>query len=791
MSAGIFDDFVQDSEDEYAGLLELPDKIGGSRTVGALSPPPETRVAIAADHTGQIHAETPSNQIESSITPLSKELEPTSVAAFSNLPRPTIPPVASSSSSTQNIASGPGSRPRPRPAYKGVKAIDAAASVTTTSHSTPSMPIAPSLEQHSTHIPNKDEVYTAPVHINAASSSPSPPGNKEKAAVQDGVFENTYAQDIAERAKMRSRTAKLNAKQSVSAALDNVIDVSSDLDDSYLRPPVRVRKVPPAARPKKTPASANANKRKKTSHASDESEHLTLPAPTSDISLNMGSQLPPSDPPPPSTATVPRSTSPVERDIDDDALTPLSSPIPLPPVRKRKRALAVAPFDDDVDELNIMPPPPPPFCASPSPSPVAPDVSVHAPQSRIAGEVAANKSSSKGKARAVEDDDSYAEGSVAGSSSVSKKQTQKSKQKTKKSRGDEFEDRDGDDDPAPKSVRRSRKKPGDDDSEDDWIGDSPAKARSKAKTKSKAPSKKKIKDGATSPKKVEVVIEVQKSSSTTKGKGKGNGAKPSKSKELIVDEQRASRLGSPEPIPPLATEAEREPAPAAAGGDRVSASPPLEIPAGRTSRTKGKKRTLVISDDEDDGDAPGELTVSPTKKARREPAKGRKSAPGPGALRRPNAEDASGGAKENITPGTTSYTQPPTSSKPPTTPVPTFSGSNRAYSIPKSTPMSELLRKVNSLPGSPFASTRPTYSPYLKSSKSLLKKIAPLHTNRGTPPPPPPRLPPPKKSKKQEELEERWEMELEDTIEGWYTLPEEERAALRRAKRDAELGFED
>ena len=40
-------------------------------------------------------------------------------------------------------------------------------------------------------------------------------------------------------------------------------------------------------------------------------------------------------------------------------------------------------------------------------------------------------------------------------------------------------------------------------------------------------------------------------------------------------------------------------------------------------------------------------------------------------------------------------------------------------------------------------------------------------------------------------MEERWETELEESIEGWFCLPEDERAALRRAKRDRELGYED
>lgn len=126
--------------------------------------------------------------------------------------------------------------------------------------------------------------------------------------------------------------------------------------------------------------------------------------------------------------------------------------------------------------------------------------------------------------------------------------------------------------------------------------------------------------------------------------------------------------------------------------------------------------------------------------------------------------------------------------------TPKLTMTNRSYTIGggrSSLPMSELLKKVNSQPGSPFSSPRPAYSPYAKTSKSLLRKIAPLHPIRRTPPPPPPRPPPPKKSKKQLELEEKWEMELEESVEGWYCMPEEERATLRRAKRDAEMGFED
>lgn len=40
-------------------------------------------------------------------------------------------------------------------------------------------------------------------------------------------------------------------------------------------------------------------------------------------------------------------------------------------------------------------------------------------------------------------------------------------------------------------------------------------------------------------------------------------------------------------------------------------------------------------------------------------------------------------------------------------------------------------------------------------------------------------------------LEEKWELELEDSVPGWYALTDEERATWRRAKKDKELGFDD
>ncbi|KAG8213271.1 hypothetical protein J3R82DRAFT_11744 [Butyriboletus roseoflavus] len=109
---------------------------------------------------------------------------------------------------------------------------------------------------------------------------------------------------------------------------------------------------------------------------------------------------------------------------------------------------------------------------------------------------------------------------------------------------------------------------------------------------------------------------------------------------------------------------------------------------------------------------------------------------------------------------------------------------------PKLTPMSELIRRVNSQPSSPFPNASRTYTPLLKSSRTMLSRIAPLHPNRRTPPPPMPRPPPPKKSKKQLEMEEWIEEELSETVDGWSCLTDEERKALRKARIDAELGYE-
>jgi hypothetical protein len=103
--------------------------------------------------------------------------------------------------------------------------------------------------------------------------------------------------------------------------------------------------------------------------------------------------------------------------------------------------------------------------------------------------------------------------------------------------------------------------------------------------------------------------------------------------------------------------------------------------------------------------------------------------------------------------------------------------------------MTEIIKKANSATGR--RSGVKSYSSFMKGSRTVLRKIAPLHASRKAPPPLPPKPPPPKKTKKQLDLEEKWEEELEETIEGWAALSSQERELLRKQKRDMEMGYED
>ena len=177
-------------------------------------------------------------------------------------------------------------------------------------------------------------------------------------------------------------------------------------------------------------------------------------------------------------------------------------------------------------------------------------------------------------------------------------------------------------------------------------------------------------------------------------------------------------------------------------------------------------------------------------------------------------------SQENVRPGSsgsiggaTSKPKPPPPKSPPVTnhsnSKPVTTSLTSRYTIAskaKSTPMSELIKRVNSLPQTPSpggkdkaqyfprTASGAAYSPYAKASRSFLSKIAPLHPNRRTPPPPLPPPPPRKKTKKEIEREERWEEELIENVGGpgaWSCLSEEERKEMKRAKWAMEMGVDD
>ncbi|KAK0469735.1 uncharacterized protein EV420DRAFT_1496285 [Desarmillaria tabescens] len=222
---------------------------------------------------------------------------------------------------------------------------------------------------------------------------------------------------------------------------------------------------------------------------------------------------------------------------------------------------------------------------------------------------------------------------------------------------------------------------------------------------------------------------------------------------------------------------------------------------GKTGQSKAKAKTVILSDDEDTPEqlsASARLDLDDVVMEAEEPEKQTAPETGPAGT---DGETAKECDKENIQPKPSRVEAEEKSTMHDSNTPRVKSSLTSRYSIAprfKSTPMSELIRRVNSLPSSPFPVGRPgqsipgtAYSPYLKSSKSTLSRIAPLHPNRRTPPPPLPPPPPPKKTKKEKEREEQWEEELIEEVGGmteWVSMTDVERREMRRMRREREMG---
>ncbi|KAF5359691.1 hypothetical protein D9756_003084 [Leucocoprinus leucothites] len=223
---------------------------------------------------------------------------------------------------------------------------------------------------------------------------------------------------------------------------------------------------------------------------------------------------------------------------------------------------------------------------------------------------------------------------------------------------------------------------------------------------------------------------------------------------------------------------------------------------------KGKRRMIIASDDEDDGN--GDPIVEDPQAPFPEPEEhqkesGKLSTEGDAAKVADHLQD-----DRNILRATKARDSPPDGDtelapqqRHETPSMGKYPSLASRYTIaPKSqtSGMSELIRRASSHVNSPFVTpsrrgsplARSVYSPLLKSSRRSLSRIAPLHPNRRTPPPPKPPPPPKKKSKKEQELEERWEEEIIEEIGGvteWLALSEAEKKDLKRMKRDREMGY--
>ncbi|KAK7690762.1 hypothetical protein QCA50_005861 [Cerrena zonata] len=547
-----------------------------------------------------------------------------------------------------------------------------------------------------------------------------------------------FSLGVAERAKLASRSRSAKTKQPVVPPADVIIiDSGDEYDDFLLASP------PKKAKSKTAPKKTTKNPPPVTDRLPDSTPMFPIPLATSDPNISFDSQLPPSDLPPSSAPDLPK--SPLFETISNPPEnSPPSSPMPTARKRKRVAALAAALSDEEVIPIDkgthtvdvqgdtSMQPPPPRFFVSSS------DVSGTLPEPSAALSTK-GKSPNKRK-RQPKDDGTAVEGS------------------------------------PPKSKPKAKKKAANDD-EEDWNGEDEPRKKRATKPKPKRQTKKTVvvevpRVNSVSPKKSNLATEpLDKISSESRGKNKdGPAVVADSSSELSPLE---SEVDIPEPKQPSSTKKTASKAKDAPPTDKVP-----------KSKGKSKHKAIVDSDEED-------IERIPLSPKRNKGKQKQVPATAPDEVEEENHEPVHvSEPKQTTIPQTPTYSRPAPSSSSAARP---YTNPHRAFSIPKkSTPMSELIKKVNSQPGSPFPTTaRPVFIPLAKTSKSTLRKIAPLHLHRRTPPPPLPRPPPPKKTKKQLELEEKWEMELEDSVEGWYCMTEEERAGLRRAKRDAEMGFDD
>ncbi|EPQ54360.1 hypothetical protein GLOTRDRAFT_122089 [Gloeophyllum trabeum ATCC 11539] len=640
---------------------------------------------------------------------------------------------------TTAISSASGSRPRPRPAYKGKKALELGTEVGSASVQFGQPSEGPSNPRSTTSDPVTGRDLIRPAATSFSDRTPA----------------DNYSQDLAERVKMRSRkkpTPNVSdhqgnsrtkpAKSKTAAALpDDIIDLASDSEDELaLVPSSKHATSASSSKSAKRPRRASTPLSPIAAVSESLQSQNTIPLATTSPSIPT-STLPPSDVP----STVPTVL--------------VSSPrSDLSGQRKRRRLpqRRIVVWDEE-DEGNDQPQQ---AAAHDGPAPADLPLFLPEPPSSIPHKPDGGTTVHKKSAQA-----SMPLFFAAPPSSIPEAPRPEAS-----NRMDAREPDTSETSPAVKVPGKRKRKdpdPGDDDGKTKKRGRKQKAEGKKSKGKKPVPSEEEL---GSAPLRQEIeATSSDKFHSATLLEGVNPGQSSSHSEPV---DRETVRTAVTDPRQQDASESPTKP----------------HSKAAKRKATSGRKSRVVIADSDEDeavddaGAAPNNAHT-PNSVAQED-----KASPGhavPLVEERP--DNASSKLKENA--------PPPVPEDHRSTPRPSIpKAPRRSFSIkPKSTPMSELIRRVNSQPGSPFAASTSSPHPLLKASKSALSRIAPLHPNRRTPPPPPPRPPKPKerKSKKQLEMEEEWEMELEETIDGWLCLTEAERDAYRKAKRDQAMGWEE
>ncbi|KAH8100056.1 hypothetical protein BXZ70DRAFT_201999 [Cristinia sonorae] len=577
-----------------------------------LDPPVDPQFGLANGGEGA------GNGIVSSIqTANSTAAQDTSISASASEPRnlslPAIAILPSASDAISNFTMeappAPKPRPKPRPLKKlsptNVEHVSSSSSVPTTLNTSittatpdtsiidpsPMIPAKPRPKPRpsakptvlttlgSIASPSADPIATASSHL---------PGNTT--AIEDPM---DFSLDIAERTKMRSR-----GKPKPVVDQSDVIEISDD--ELSLLPPKK-------SKSKKTSVpKISLTKRANISRGDDmsapESTPNSLPAPTSDFSLHLGSQLPPSDPPLPSTFSIPPlGTPPGAQRPAGRAPSPLSPTI-IDQGRKRKRARQTIGSDDDEHNIQsdklasgsgiLMPPPPPPFFASSS---------------------SAFTSSAAGPPAGPTDP------SVATSSNAAPK-----KRNTKKRKNADDEDAFNSESNQPKPKVKGRRKKGDSDDED--FGEKPkGKPRKKAAPKTKKPAVQLEVVVDVPPRNrsrtnsKEMAMEIEPGDTNTTGSGEAQPLPPPISKPPVTaaeppDGGQVVAGGSSKPAPPnkkrKGKESDLVSGAASSEGSKTTKQP--------SAKARGKRRAIESSDEEAEEEHP--LLSNDKSSSRKEPS---------------------------------------------------------------------------------------------------------------------------------------------------------------------------